>query len=67
MKNNDQLKQFISEIGFDRTLQCLIEVLDDSIHNENIIPLWKLKVVEYLEQAYDGYMNPDNDPSYENA
>jgi hypothetical protein len=67
MKNNDQLKQFINEIGFDRTLQCLIEALDDSIHNENIIPLWKLKVVEHLEQAYDGYMNPDNNPSYENA
>jgi hypothetical protein len=67
MKNNDQLKQFIHEIGFDRTLQCLIEVFDDSIQNENIIPLWKLKVVEHLEQAYDGYMSPNNDPSYENA
>ena len=67
MKDNDQLKQFIHEIGFDRTLQCLIEVLDDSIQNENIIPLWKLKVVEYLEQAYDDYMSSNNNPSYENA
>ena len=30
MKNNDQLKEFINEIGFDRTLQCLIEALDDA-------------------------------------
>jgi hypothetical protein len=67
MKNNDKLKQFIHEIGFDRTLQCLIEVLDDSIQNENTIPLWKLKVVEYLEQAYDEYMSFNNNPSYENA
>jgi hypothetical protein len=67
MKNNDQLKQFIHEIGFDRTLQCLIEALDDSIQNENTIPLWKLKVVEHLEQAYDEYMSFNNNPSYENA
>lgn len=67
MKNNDQLKQLIHEIGFDRTLQCLIETLDDSIHNENTIPLWKLKVVEHLEQAYDEYMSFNNSPSYENA
>ena len=67
MKNNDQLKEFINEIGFDRTLQCLIEALDDSIHNENTIPLWKLKVVEHLEQAYDEYMSSINNPSYENA
>lgn len=67
MKNNDQLKNFINEIGFERTLQCLIEVLDDSIHKENILPLWKLKVVEYLEQAYDDYMSSNNNPFYENA
>lgn len=67
MRNNDQLKKFIEDIGFERTLQCLIEMMDDSIHNENIVPIWKLKVVEYLEQAYDGYMGEKNKPSYENA
>lgn len=67
MKNNDQLKKLIRDIGFDRTLQCLIEMMDDSMHDENIIPLWKLKVLEYLEQAYDGYMSSNNNPSYENA
>lgn len=67
MRNNDQLKQLITKIGFDRTLQCLIEMMDDSIHSENTTPLWKIKVVEYLEQAYDGYMLPENNPSYENA
>jgi hypothetical protein len=67
MKNNEQLKKFIKNIGFDRTLQCLIEALDDSIHNDNVTPIWKLKVVEHLEQAYDVYMSGNKDSLYENA
>lgn len=53
MKNNSKHKKYIEKIGFDRTLQCLIEIVDDSIIDENIIPLWKIKLVESLEQAYD--------------
>ena len=67
MKNNEQLKKFIKNIGFDRTLQCLIETLDDSIHNDNVNSIWKIKVMEYLEQAYDMYMSGNKDSLYENA
>lgn len=53
MRNNNKHKKYIEKIGFDRTLQCLIEIVDDTIIDENIIPIWKLKLVESLEQAYD--------------
>ena len=52
MKNNDQLKEFINEIGFDRTLQCLIEALDDSIHNENIIVSVTITEIKTLNVQY---------------
>lgn len=68
MKNNSKHKNYITKIGFERTLQSLIEIVDDSITNENIVPIWKLKLVESLEQAYDAYMSKDKDhTSYENA
>jgi hypothetical protein len=67
MKNNQKHKQYINKIGFERTLQSLIEIVDDSIIGENIVPIWKLKLVESLEQAYDTYMTRDNNSSYENA
>lgn len=61
MKNNTKHKKYISKIGFDRTLQCLIEIVDDSMLDENIVPIWKLKLVECLEQAYDAYMSQGQD------
>jgi hypothetical protein len=67
MKNNDQLKQFINEIGFDRTLQCLIEMADDAIHSQHKSPVWKLMLAEHLENAYDAYMSGNKDSLYENA
>lgn len=57
MKNNSKHKKYIEKIGFDRTLQCLIEIVDDSISKENKTALWKIKLVESLEQAYDAYMS----------
>ena len=67
MRNNDKHKKYINKIGFERTLQCLIEMVDDSMINENIVSIWKLKLVEGLEQAYDAYMSGDKDSLYENA
>lgn len=61
MKNNEKHKKYINKIGFERTLQSLIEMVDDTISNENIVPIWKLKLVECLEQAYDAYMTKDQD------
>jgi hypothetical protein len=40
---------------------------DDTMISENIVPIWKLKLVESLEQAYDAYMSGNKDSLYENA
>jgi predicted N-formylglutamate amidohydrolase len=61
MRNNNKHKKYINKIGFERTLQCLIEIVDDSITDQNIVPIWKLRLVESLEQAYDAYMDKDQD------
>lgn len=61
MKNNEKIKNQIQKIGFGRTLQCLIEIVDDSIHTENTPCLWKLILAEHLEHAYDSYMNKGQD------
>jgi hypothetical protein len=61
MKNNDKIKKQIDKIGFGQTLQCLIEIVDDSINSNNTSPLWKLNLAEYLENAYDAYMNKGQD------
>lgn len=63
MRNNKKHKNYINKIGFERTLQCLIEIVDDSMIEDNDIPIWKIKLVENLEQAYDAYMNGLSDNS----
>jgi methyl coenzyme M reductase beta subunit len=66
MKNNDKIKKLIKNIGVDGVLQCVIESIDDSTLIDNIVPSWKLKVLEHLEQAYDIYMTKDIDTKYAN-
>lgn len=61
MKNNDKAKKQINKLGFGRTLQSLIEIVDDSMSGENMVPLWKLTLAEHLEYAYDAYMNKGQD------
>jgi hypothetical protein len=56
MKNNSKIKKKIENIGFDVVLQCLIEIVDDSIIEDKNVPLWKLTLAEHLEYAYDAYM-----------
>jgi len=61
MRNNKKHKDYINKIGFERTLQCLIEIVDDSIVDQNVVPIWKLRLLESLEQAYDAYMDKGQD------
>lgn len=60
LKNNSLHKDYIKKIGYDQTLQSLIEIMDDSVHkdinNGIVIPIWKFKFIETLESAYDIYM-----------
>lgn len=72
MKNNykkELIKTFIKNIGIDVILQSIIETMDDSIDAtdydidslRNPNDLWKFKVVEGLEHAYEAYLQKTND------
>jgi len=58
---NQAVYDAVDRIGFGRTLQCLIEIVDDSINKHNTSPVWKLTLAEHLENAYDAYMNKGQD------
>lgn len=57
-------KSLIKKIGIDTMLQCLIEIMDDSIDAtdydidsvRNSRDLWKFKILEGLEHAYEAYL-----------
>lgn len=67
MKNNHKkelIKTFIKNVGIDIILQSIIETMDDSIDAtdydvESLLnpdDLWKFKVIEGLEHAYEAYL-----------
>lgn len=68
MKSKESIKQLIQSIGIETVLQSLIEMMDanidatdydvESLRNPN--DLWKFKVIEGLEHAYESYLNKDN-------
>ena len=66
--NREDIKKFITLIGIEKTLQCLIEIIDSSIEAidytadsiKNDKDLWKFRVVESLEAAYDTYITKEN-------
>jgi hypothetical protein len=71
--NREDIKKFITLIGIEKTLQCLIEIIDSSIEAIDYTvdsiksdkDLWKFRVLENLEFAYDTYMTKEN--SYQNS
>ena len=56
MSNKDQFKKALETIGTERALQCLIESIDESTDWSNA-PVWKFKLIENLEDAYNSYMD----------
>lgn len=65
MKSDKNLaKQIIQNIGIDIVLQSMIEMMDDSIDAtdydadslRNPNDLWKFKILEGLEHAYESYL-----------
>lgn len=66
MKTNKKelIKKLIKNTGIDTVLQSMIEILDesidatdydiDSVRNPN--DLWKFKMIEGLENAYEAYL-----------
>lgn len=59
MSNKDQIKKVLETIGIEKTLQCLIESIDESADWSDA-PIWKLKLIENLEDAYNSYMDQFN-------
>ena len=56
MTNKDQIKKALETIGTENALQCLIESIDESTDWSNA-PVWKFKLIENLEDAYNSYMD----------
>lgn len=68
MKTNNQkdtIKKFITTFGIHKVLQSMIEIMDDDIEAtdydidsvKNPDDLWKFKMLEGLEHAYESYLN----------
>jgi hypothetical protein len=63
-------KNLIKKIGIDIILQCLIELIDDSIDStdydidsiRNSQDVWKFKILEGLEQSYEAYLKNNIQP-----
>lgn len=66
--NKELVKKFIHNAGIDTVLQSMIEIMDEnidatdydieSIRNPNDI--WKFKMIEGLEHAYESYLEQFN-------
>ncbi len=56
MTNKDQIKKALETIGTEKALQCLIESIDEGTEWAEA-PLWKFKLIENLEDAYNSYMD----------
>jgi hypothetical protein len=56
MNSRDQIKTALQTIGIEKALQCLIESIDENTDWSNA-PVWKFKLIENLEDAYNSYMD----------
>lgn len=69
LNKKELVKKFIRNIGIDTVLQSMIELMDDSIDAtdydmdsiRNPNDLWKFKVIEGLEYAYEAFLQKTND------
>ena len=65
----DLVKKFINNAGINIVIQSMIEIIDDSIDAtdydieslRNPNDLWKFKMIEGLEHAYEAYLDKSND------
>jgi hypothetical protein len=56
MNNKDEIKIALQRIGTEKAMQCLIESIDENTDWTNA-PVWKFKLIENLEDAYNSYMD----------
>ena len=65
MNDKKQVKQYINTVGLDIILQSIIEMIDDDIESsdydidslKNPCDIWKFKLIEGLEHAYEAFIN----------
>lgn len=56
MYSRDQIKSGLQKIGIEKSLQCLIESIDENT-DWGDAPSCKIKLIENLEDAYNSYMD----------
>lgn len=69
LNKKELVKKFIRNVGIDVVLQSMIELMDDSIDAtdydmdsiRNPNDLWKFRVIEGLEHAYEALLQKTND------
>lgn len=65
MSDKKQIKNYINSVGIDVILQSIIEMMDDDIESTDYdidslkksSDIWKFKIIEGLEHAYDAFLN----------
>lgn len=62
----DKIKILLKKIGIKKTLQSLIEIVDESFDSDTV-PIWKYKVIDDLENAYEQFMINTNSGDYQDA
>ena len=56
MNSKDEIKIALERIGTEKAMQCLIESIDENTDWTDA-PIWKFKLIENLEDAYNSYMD----------
>lgn len=62
----DKIKILLKKIGIKKTLQSLIEIVDESFDSDTV-PIWKYRVIDDLENAYEQFMINTNSGDYQDA
>lgn len=56
LSNKSKIKTLVDEVGIEHILKYLIEDID-SLDIDSDYDLWKFRVADSLEDAYDNYVN----------
>ena len=65
LSNKSKIKTLVEEVGIEHILKYLIEDID-SLDIDSDYDLWKFRVADSLEDAYDQYVNRFRESDAEN-
>ena len=60
LTNKPKIKTLVEEVGLEHILKYLVEYVD-SFDIDTDDDIWKFRVVDSLEDAYDKYLNREKD------